>query len=172
MPRALLPVSETREYEEDGQFHFDVALKAPLGMGLMVRYKGRLAPAGEPEANAKIEVLYNGVCPVCRAGACDLERRAAAARAGVIFTDVAHNADALTRAGVTLDDVRLKLHALRPDGYVLRGMPAVALAWSATPPYQMLGRISRIPPFNWMAAAAYHVTAHVLWHWNRACGRW
>lgn len=119
-----------------------------------------------------IEVLYNGVCRVCRAGACDLERKAAAARAGVIFTDIAANPESLRRAGVTLDAVRLKLHALTPDGRVLRGMPAVSLAWAATPPYRMLGRLTQTPPFSWIAAATYHVTAHLLWVWNRACGRW
>lgn|GEM_PF-1065168 len=122
--------------------------------------------------NSVIEVLYNGVCPVCRAGACDLERRAAAARAGVIFTDVAAHPDALARAGVSLDDVRLKLHAITPDGRVLRGMPAVAIAWAATPPYRTLGRLTQAPSFSWLAAALYHLTAHALWTWNRACGRW
>src|SRR5690349_8714883 len=71
-------------------------------------------------AASMIEVLYNGVCPVCRAGACDLERRAHAAKAGVVFTDVAQDGEALDRAHVTLDDVRLKLHAITPDGRVLR----------------------------------------------------
>ncbi|MEJ0060395.1 MAG: DUF393 domain-containing protein [Terricaulis sp.] len=118
------------------------------------------------------EILYNGVCPVCRAGACDLERRAEAARAGVSFTDVAVHPDALERAHVTLEAVRLKLHAITPDGRVLRGMPAVALAWAATPPYRSLGRLAQIAPFSWLAAALYHVTAHVLYVWNRACGRW
>ncbi len=121
---------------------------------------------------ANIEVLYNGVCPVCRAGACDLERRAAAARAGVIFTDVAQHSDALARAGVTLDDVRLKLHAITPNGALLRGMPAVAVAWAATPPYRWLGRLFQRWPFTWLGAAGYHITAHVLWTWNRARGRW
>ena len=123
-------------------------------------------------AASMIEVLYNGVCPVCRAAACDLERRARAARAGVIFTDVAQHGEALDRARVTLDDVRLKLHAITPDGLVLRGMPAVALAWAATPPFRPLGRLTQIAPFNWIAAGLYHLTAHVLWAWNRACGRW
>lgn len=122
--------------------------------------------------SAPIEVLYNGVCPVCRAGACDLERRAAAARAGVIFTDVAVHPELLTRPGVTLDDVRLKLHALLPDGRLLRGMPAVAVAWAATPPYRWLGRLFQVWPLTWVGAAGYHLTAHVLWAWNRACGRW
>jgi predicted DCC family thiol-disulfide oxidoreductase YuxK len=123
-------------------------------------------------AKRRTEVLYNGVCPVCRAGACDLERRAIAAQAGVIFTDVAAHPEALARAGVSLDDVRLKLHAITPDGHVLRGMPAVSQAWAATPPFRTLGRLTRIAPFSWLAAALYHATAHALWWWNRASGRW
>lgn len=121
---------------------------------------------------APIEVLYNGVCPVCRAGACDLERRAQAARAGVIFTDVAQKPEALARAGVALEDVRLKMHAITPDGVVLGGMPAVALVWSATPPFRRLGRLTQAAPFSWIGAGLYHLTAHVLYAWNRACGRW
>ncbi|MGG7564821.1 DUF4166 domain-containing protein [Rhodovulum sp. DZ06] len=52
LPRALLPGSEAREYAADGAFHFDVALRAPITGGLMVRYAGRLAPAapGDPAA--------------------------------------------------------------------------------------------------------------------------
>ncbi|MEM1161918.1 MAG: DUF4166 domain-containing protein [Pseudomonadota bacterium] len=44
IPRALLPSSETREYVQDGRFHFDIGLAAPLGMGLIVRYRGHLSP--------------------------------------------------------------------------------------------------------------------------------
>lgn len=119
-----------------------------------------------------VEVLYNGVCPVCHAGACDLERRRAVAKAGVVLTDVSQQPDALQRAGVTLDQVRLKMHAIDANGRVLVGMPAVALAWAATPPYRPLGKLMRIQPFSWIGAAVYHLLAHVLWAWNRACGRW
>ncbi len=49
IPRALLPRSESREFEIDGRFHFDVGLIAPLGGGLIVRYRGWLIPdAAEP----------------------------------------------------------------------------------------------------------------------------
>ncbi len=41
-PRVLLPVSIAREYEAEGRFHFDVALKAPLTGALMVHYQGWL----------------------------------------------------------------------------------------------------------------------------------
>lgn len=121
---------------------------------------------------SQVEVLYNSVCPVCHAGACDLERRRAVAKAGVVLTDVSQNADALARAGVTLDQVRLKMHAINEHGHVLAGMPAVALAWAVTPPYRPLGRLMQIAPFSWIGAGVYHVLAHILWTWNRANGRW
>lgn len=78
----------------------------------------------------------------------------------------------LTRTGVTLDAVRLKLHALTPDGRVLAGMPAVALAWRVTLPFRWLGRVCAAPVVSSLAAGVYHVAAHALWWWNRACGRW
>lgn len=121
---------------------------------------------------SQVEVLYNGVCPVCHAGACDLERRRAVAKAGVMLTDVSQDAEALERAGVTLDQVRLKMHAIDANGRVLAGMPAIALAWAVTPPYRPLGRLMQIAPFSWIGAVVYHVSAHALWAWNRACGRW
>ncbi|GAB5467268.1 MAG: DUF4166 domain-containing protein [Rhodospirillales bacterium] len=48
IPKALLPRSDSREYEEDGSFHFDVALSAPLGGGLIVRYRGSVRPDAAP----------------------------------------------------------------------------------------------------------------------------
>ncbi len=48
LPRFLLPRSESREYACDGVFHFDVALIAPLGAGLIVRYQGHLKPDAMP----------------------------------------------------------------------------------------------------------------------------
>jgi hypothetical protein len=52
IPGPLLPVSEAREFEADGVFHFDVALSAPLGGGLIVRYRGFLAPDAEAQSDA------------------------------------------------------------------------------------------------------------------------
>jgi hypothetical protein len=42
MPRFALPKSVSREYEDDGRFHFDVALHAPFTGALVVHYKGWL----------------------------------------------------------------------------------------------------------------------------------
>lgn len=49
LPRWLLPVSIAREYELDGQVHFDVTLRAPINGALMVRHKGRLSPSERAE---------------------------------------------------------------------------------------------------------------------------
>jgi hypothetical protein len=56
LPRFLLPGSDSLECEIDGQFHFDVALKAPLGGSLIVRYAGSVTPdaASEPDADAAV----------------------------------------------------------------------------------------------------------------------
>ena len=45
LPRFLLPKSESREYVAAGEFRFDIALYAPLRIGLLVRYRGFLEPA-------------------------------------------------------------------------------------------------------------------------------
>ncbi len=42
LPRTFLPRSESRESVADGRFAFDVGLHAPLGLGLIVRYRGWL----------------------------------------------------------------------------------------------------------------------------------
>ncbi|MEM7317545.1 MAG: DUF4166 domain-containing protein [Pseudomonadota bacterium] len=52
VPKALLPVSISREYDLDGLFHFDVTLNAPLGGGLIVRYRGNLTPEGASATQA------------------------------------------------------------------------------------------------------------------------
>lgn len=44
LPNFILPVSDAVEYEADGRFHFDVALKAPFTGALMVHYQGWLVP--------------------------------------------------------------------------------------------------------------------------------
>ncbi|MGB5557082.1 MAG: DUF4166 domain-containing protein [Paracoccaceae bacterium] len=45
LPYWMLPISDAREYETDGRFHFDVKLRAPLTRDLLVHYQGALSPA-------------------------------------------------------------------------------------------------------------------------------
>ena len=51
LPRALLPVSIAAETADArGRFRFDVDLRAPLGLGRIVRYTGWLTPVAEEPA--------------------------------------------------------------------------------------------------------------------------
>jgi hypothetical protein len=43
LPALLLPSGDSREYESDGRFHFDVEIAHPLA-GLIVQYRGWLEP--------------------------------------------------------------------------------------------------------------------------------
>ncbi len=47
LPMALAPRAQAREWEEGGRFRFDVRVSLPL-VGLLVRYRGWLEPAGSP----------------------------------------------------------------------------------------------------------------------------
>jgi len=47
LPKWLLPLSKAREFELDGQFHFDIAVYAPLTHQLIVHYQGNLEPVLE-----------------------------------------------------------------------------------------------------------------------------
>ncbi|NSX55515.1 SDR family oxidoreductase [Parasulfitobacter algicola] len=44
MPKWLLPISVSHETQSEGKFRFDVRLSAPLGIGLVVHYRGYLEP--------------------------------------------------------------------------------------------------------------------------------
>lgn len=45
MPAKVLPSSDTREYEANGRYRFDISLFAPLTRRLIVSYRGWLEPA-------------------------------------------------------------------------------------------------------------------------------
>lgn len=52
LPRAVLPISDAREYVDAARFHFDIALSAPFGCGLIVRYRGWLTPDAQNPARS------------------------------------------------------------------------------------------------------------------------
>lgn len=121
---------------------------------------------------SELVVLYNSVCPVCREGICMFERRTKSGPEGVRYYDVSAAPDAYANLGVTLEAVRRKLHAVTPEGDVIYGWPAVAALWSRTPGFKWLAIVGDLPVSNWFSRTIYHVTAQILWWWNRGSGRW
>ena len=49
IPSVCLPSSDTEEFAQDKRFHFDVRIALPL-VGLLVHYRGWLAPAVAPQS--------------------------------------------------------------------------------------------------------------------------
>ncbi|WP_208349343.1 SDR family oxidoreductase [Pseudaestuariivita rosea] len=54
IPKWLLPISVATESAENGQFRFDVKLSAPIGIGLVVHYRGQLRSVGQGLADQDV----------------------------------------------------------------------------------------------------------------------
>jgi predicted DCC family thiol-disulfide oxidoreductase YuxK len=119
-----------------------------------------------------LRVLYNSVCPVCREGICMFERRTKTGPDGVDYIDVSRTPKAFEAEGVSLDDVRFKLHAISADGTMLRGWPAIAALWRRTPGFGWLATLGSLPIIDLFSRASYDITARLLWQWNRLSKRW
>lgn len=118
-----------------------------------------------------VEVVYNGACPVCAAGAAWQQRRTPSG-AGVTWTDVTRDPTAATRFGIDIDEVRKRLHLFDGTGRLHRGWPAVALLMARTPGQQWLGRLLQSWGIRTLAHWAYETAAAVLYAWNRRQTSW
>ncbi|MBK8097421.1 MAG: DUF393 domain-containing protein [Planctomycetes bacterium] len=74
-------------------------------------------------------LLYDSECPFCRREVDWLRRRAAGDR--LAATDIAAPEFDAGRFGLTLADVRARLHGITADGHILTGMDAIRAAWRA-----------------------------------------
>ena len=120
---------------------------------------------------AEPEILYNGHCPVCAAGAAHYQEIEPDAFGTCGWTDVTRSPDALARHGVTLKQVKYRIHAVTGNGTVLAGMPAVIAIWDRMPRHRWMARAARLPLLNTVATIGYEAAAAVLYAWNRTNGR-
>ena len=100
---------------------------------------------------AKVEVIYNGSCPIC-SREIDIYRRDAA-RSGVDmrWTDLTEEG---LPPGYDRDEVARRLHAVR-DGAVLIGVPAFIAMWSEIPRWRWLARVVNLPVIRQGAVLVY-----------------
>ena len=122
----------------------------------------------------RLVVWYNTRCPVCDAGI-DWQRNKllAAVRAGDIeFRDINEQPDALARYGVSLDDVRRRLHATDETGDLIVGADVAIAIWRLTKGEgwlaSLLGNRLMLP----LTRFIYDRFADVLFAWNRRKGHW
>jgi predicted DCC family thiol-disulfide oxidoreductase YuxK len=122
----------------------------------------------------RLVVWYNTRCPVCDAGI-DWQRNKllAAVRAGHIsFSDINDEPEALASFGVSLDDVRRRLHATDETGRLIVGADVVIAIWRLTPDERWLAHVVGNPVILPLTRFAYDRFADLLFAWNKRKGRW
>jgi predicted DCC family thiol-disulfide oxidoreductase YuxK len=122
----------------------------------------------------KLTVWYNTKCPVCNAGInWQQSRLVRAARSGAIeFHDINLEPDALSRFGVSVNDVRRRLHGLDADGQFYAGIDCAIAIWLRTPGDAWLGRIIGVPGVRQVAGFGYDRFADLLYAWNVRKRHW
>jgi predicted DCC family thiol-disulfide oxidoreductase YuxK len=124
--------------------------------------------------NPRLTVWYNIKCPVCDAGI-DWQRNRlpAAVRAGTVeFRDINEEPDALARYGVSLDDIRRRLHATDEEGRLVVGADVAIALWRMTPGEGWLAQLTGNRLMLPVTRFVYDRFADLLFAWNKRNGRW
>ena len=120
-----------------------------------------------------LTVWYNTRCPVCDAGITRQKRRLIeAVNSGrVEFRDINFEPQALSAFGVSLEDIRRRLHATDAEGKLLVGADVAIAVWRLTPGEGWLATLFGNPIVLPLTRFAYDRFADLLYAWNRRkCG--
>jgi predicted DCC family thiol-disulfide oxidoreductase YuxK len=119
-------------------------------------------------------VWYNTRCPVCDAGI-NRERHKlidAISAGAIAFQDINLTPDALSRYGVSLNDVRRRLHATDAAGRLIVGADVAIAIWRLVPNERWLASLLGNPVIRPITRFAYDRFADGLYAWNRRKGYW
>jgi predicted DCC family thiol-disulfide oxidoreductase YuxK len=121
-----------------------------------------------------LTVFYNTLCPVCDAGiSWQRTRLLALVKAGQLdFKDINLEPEALAAFGVSLDDIRRRLHALDAEGRLVTGADVVFALWRMTPGLRWLAMVLGNAVILPLSRFVYDRCADVLFAWNRRRGHW
>jgi len=122
----------------------------------------------------RLVVWYNTRCPVCDAGI-DWQRNKllAAVRAGHIsFHDINEAPEALAAYGVSLDDVRRRLHATNEAGRLIVGADVAIATWRLTPGEGWLASLFGNRLMLPVTRFTYDRFADLLFAWNKWKRHW
>ena len=114
---------------------------------------GRL-PMSEPQASdGRLQVYYDGGCPLCRREIGFLRRRRGAER--IDWIDIAASVRAEVAPGLSRCDALARMHVRTAAGEVVSGAAAFVALWQALPLTRPLGRIGAWPPLLRLLERAY-----------------
>lgn len=106
----------------------------------------------------KVEVFYDGECPLCKREITMLRRRD---RSNAIrFTNIADPHFDSSKIGVSHATLMAEIHGRLPDGSIIRGVEVFRRLYSAIG-FNRLVRISQMPVVSPLLNAAYKVFAKV-----------
>ncbi|HEV2896582.1 MAG TPA: DCC1-like thiol-disulfide oxidoreductase family protein [Pseudaminobacter sp.] len=127
-----------------------------------------------PMTGRELTVWYNTRCPVCDAGISRQRNRLLdAVRAGrIAFRDINFEPEALAQYGVSLEDVRRRLHATDANGRLISGADVAIAIWRETPGEGWLASLFGNPVMLPVTRFAYDRFADILYSWNRRKGHW
>ena len=119
-------------------------------------------------------VWYNTRCPVCAAGITRQRNRllAAVQSGAIVFRDINLEPDALATYGVSLEDIRRRLHATDGAGHLLIGADVAIAIWRLTSGERWLATLAGNPVVRPITRVVYDRFADLLYAWNRRKGRW
>jgi predicted DCC family thiol-disulfide oxidoreductase YuxK len=122
----------------------------------------------------RLVIWYNTRCPVCDAGISRQRNKLiAAVEAGEIaFRDINLQPDALAAHGVSVDDVRRRLHATDAAGRLLIGADVAIAVWRLTAGERWLAAVLGHPLMRPVTRFVYDRFADGLYAWNRRKGHW
>ncbi len=116
------------------------------------------------------EIIYNGACPVCRAGVAAVRDDGGQHGGDADYADIVAEPDALSRYGLTARDVQYRLHARMTDGTVIRGAAAAAALLRTSRRWRWAGHSLDFPVFRPIAFLGYEALARLLFRWNKRRG--
>lgn len=109
------------------------------------------------------DVIYNGACPVCDAGIKAFRND----DAPVGYMDITVQPAVLEIHGLTAEDVQYRVHAVKADGSLVRGIDAVAVILAQTHRWRLIARTLGWPVLRQIGWVGYEIAAFVLFRWNK-----
>ena len=122
----------------------------------------------------RLVVWYNTRCPVCDAGINRQRNKLIdAVKSGVItFSDINLAPETLSKYGVSLEDVRRRLHATDEAGRLIVGADVAIAIWRETPGEYWLAALLGNRLTRPITRVVYDRFADGLYAWNRRKGHW
>ena len=126
----------------------------------MNRSSGKTQLANQAEQKNRVEVLYDGACPIC-SREISFYRSLRGADA-IVWTDLSVTGQAELPCSIERIDALRRIHAVDSDGQVVSGAKVFSLIWLALPQFRFLGLVSRLPLVSGALDVLYWVFLKLL----------